>query len=1654
MDLDLYLKNLEDIADKLASGKMTPQQAASQLTNGQDPLPSDEDIEKVGKELEKSLEPEKLPVSDKNINDLLCTYTGEELGNRILWEISKSLNFLRGIREIPDFSTNESFDRFFQSKNLAEKLERAKEILSDNLDIDLLGIKIKGANLKKRSLKIGPFSFPIHVITSRGTPLFYHIPAPKLSTKSILDKLKKKAKKPKKCIKDYNSKYGSNSEIDDDEIIKILERLSEREESLRSAGNGDPSKPKDVYDIVDDIFCEPDIPIDPETGETLFSKDDLTSFLKEICEPPAETQIEIPEDEEEKTEDVADLVNECLGQAKGIFKDNREKNEKKLRLEKAEKELEEILYYYTIIKDYYNSLYFNFVNKVVVGRKILDLIYFKKNPKANNYAITQDGRVFSEYKVKKEDNILNIQTDFNKSFNLYLPPVSDFRVPVGTSGTAGTINNGTSGTSEVNTKLEEKFYYIKNIGLGDIIVQGNKDEKIDGQSPMIVKPGGFLTIKIKEDGWDLSKDNASDSNLESVRILLRDYYEYLNPFRISVTTGGIYNREQEAKALLGEAAKVNYFPDVRYSDIQSVLKSKEFKDLSAAVNNFSARLRGSKGVIPTTSRFTEDYKGSYFGLQFEIEFPHGVGEALPYEDVKIDIPGSTYVESYQKIDIAKLKVGMEFSADGVLGGKNKDFFNSYKKFVNFKNRNPKMNTDFYNFFLSIEQTNLSKNQIISNIERDHGFLFSHLIEASASSWLFFTGDERGDNDARKIADLKPKKSVDGEPNKEFTDFWNDYKKFWDSKYISRKEDVKKRIQQIKDFSNKFNNRLSDYYFIINPSSIEDSSSLLKDASDSADLRVNKIQELLLFIAEEIKILDQENSPEKLQEKALQIKCAVSDKKGDSVGIKCPSECCGPSGQAINSGGFGGFSDSPDCPSIFTVCYWKEFCKYLNRVNILPFPNGIPPIEKPSGFLPNIGLKYWPVGYLPPSFIPLPPPIVNPLDGLPFIRIPLPMNWTKLDPILIPLPVGLIVIFIPLIGGFMPSPLVFFHDFLTGNSIFLLGIRGFRFIPRKSDPILKDPRERFKINVSRGIPHFAFPFSNLGGDNVDSPKRIQKEITENIEKQLANLNKNVDFSEIQKLQDEISTKKRDLGNKILEAKRRAALTGESTKETEDELKRYLKSVQNQKINLVKKSISDYLKKIVDVPDITFPKKSTNLIAEIPGSVKLAKNIKDKKKIGTIPKPSLINLKSKILGGLKDLEIPQDPKFLEQNKSLSPDSKIVASFNVPLSEIKNNVEEFNKLSSTILGGIGNFLNSEKSPLNPKVLGLFTTKLNPIPKNGKEIPTPGLVSPIQNGILNNLNSHLTKNLKVSASEIEKLAKRMNITENSVLRDKDLKVMMKNTLSKTLNSFPVDLKKFPLSNIATPESITGAFNSLLGSIEAPPFPPKKSGTSAVPIGIGGIPQIIIPGKAVSSFLVSGVNNILSSLDFEKIIPGGLDNFESLTDLDIKNISSSIITKFSKNNLPPIISSIPPIPLKSRPQDMIEFSMQFLPVHPFSDIAFTIIWNMIKLPPRVPITASFLEKFIQIQNLIFSKLPWPIVVLMGRWLINMLNPLYNREDLPRWDRMTLKNPMFVVFLDEFLRSAADISGGFKFFIGAGKLLYPLPDLEISLGFGTKIGVN
>ena len=61
-------------------------------------------------------------------------------------------------------------------------------------------------------------------------------------------------------------------------------------------------------------------------------------------------------------------------------------------------------------------------------------------------------------------------------------------------------------------------------------------------------------------------------------------------------------------------------------------------------------------------------------------------------------------------------------------------------------------------------------------------------------------------------------------------------------------------------------------------------------------------------------------------------------------------------------------------------------------------------------------------------------------------------------------------------------------------------------------------------------------------------------------------------------------------------------------------------------------------------------------------------------------------------------------------------------------------------------------------------------------------------------------------------------------------------------------------------------------------------------------------------------------------------------------------------------------------------------------------------------------------------------------------------DDHPVWRRMSLKNTYYVIYIDEFLRSAADVSGLFKFFFGAADPVYPVPELpeELNKVFNQK----
>lgn len=1432
--MEIKSDKLQDIVDQIKSGKITPLDAAGMLQGTSDPIPSDEEIIANAGELENSIIPVPLILSDNDINDLICTYSGEELANRIFWLILGRQGYLNRISEIPDFSTNRSFDAFLVRKGLETELNNAKEMVSDNLDLDGIGIKFTGANRKVRRFNIGPFGFQINVITNKGIPLFFHVAPPKLNLGEIIIRIRERITPPSGACK--------QSTIDENAMLQSLQNLLDEDEENRNISN--------LNNIIDEVFCEPNIPINPETGEPLFTEDDLKTFIQNICEPELETP-EAPVIPEVDIEDTTKCINETLTKAKGIFKDVRSDNELKSRNEKAERELEEILYHYRIIQNFHN-------------------------------------RVYSSYNQKIKDQ-----------------------------------------------------------------------KKVD---PLIAT----LTF----------------------------------------------------------------------------IKNKSVPFINS-LKSFSARFTGSNF-----------FNSGYVGINFIISYPTGLGKPIEYETIKSDSTSELLSDSYQSIDITKLQLGMEFSNNGILGSGNTLFLKPYQNFVTIKNENPKVNNQFFSFVNDVQNTNKSKEEIIKSIEIDHGFLYSNLLEISASPWLFFNSSERGDNDARRSENLKPSSTdKEGNPNPEFINFWGDYKISWDKKYTSKQVEIDSKIEEIKGISDLFVDSLTDYYIVFG-SGLGDTEKSLKKVSEGIDARVFEIKNLLMTIGESIQKLDQENSGSTIASKVSSIKCGV-----DSPGVKvqCPSDCCGPAGFGLEkSKNKGATVGSVDCPTFYTKCYWKEFSKKVNTVGLLPILNGIPPIENPALFAPNLGLKYWPVGYLPPSFIPLPPPLVNPLDGLPFIRIPMPMIWTKVDPIVIPLPIGLIVIFIPFIGGFMPSPLVFFYDFLTGTSIFLLGMRGFRFIPRKSDPNIPDPLENYKKFLSFGVPNNLFPFGNLVGDNVDSSARLLQEVISNIEKKLTNVQKNVDFSKIQKVQDDIDKKKKDLEADALDLKRKKAIDGtEAYDEKKKQLDEISKSFDSLKESAIKDTLKDYLKNSMDLPDISFPKNSKNLLVEIPSPIKRIQEINSKIKLGTLPDVPVINLHSRILSKINSVKIPGDPKFEEQNKNLSPDSKIVAKFDNKLSEITKNKEDLAKMNGLVGKTVGEYLDSENSPLSSKSLLLFKPKINPIPKIGGEtIAAPGLVENIPNPIIDSLKSQLSKSIKLDPSTFTQLVNNSAIGENKILRARDLKLIVKNTLNKSLSAFPVDLKKFSIPDSASAANISKSLSAFSASLEIPPFPPKKSGNPATPIGIGGIPQIQIPGKVISNFLMEGISASIDSIDINSIIPGGLESFKDLSADDIKSMGKNIATDFTKKAKIPVIGNLPQIPLTARPQDFTELTMSFLPVHPFSDIAFTLLWTKYKMVPRIPISSSVVKPIQDIQNLLVYNIPWPVAVLMGRNLLNIINPLFTRDDIPRWDRMTLKNPFFVVFLDEFLRSAADISGGFKFFAGAGKLFYPLPDSEINLGFGTKIDIN
>lgn len=1680
---DLSTMSTTDIVNAITGGNVQTEEYVD--------LQSEDGFRKISEEVAKdtnslleSLNPKGPPIPIERIEELSCNFEGDELYSHILLESiklrdpklyrklkksgildNKSLTAEDiGIKKNNLFEndgkiTSEPIEGYLE-KNSPEIIEDIKERIFDNIDPLLIGKPSNSGAKKKRELNVMGFKIPLDFIMAGKRIVHVKLGGDKKTNEEALDTIKN-------TLGDqYKTTKPCDGEIPQPELFTEIE-----------IGGEDP---------IDD--CTPGVPEDPVTGEPIINDENINDLGEDFCDPPgADYTDEVPKEEDPKPEDVdIDAIQSCLDSA--FEKSDKIDKDTKLlgRWQMIEKNLEEIYYHYQIIWEYQKSLVENWQSRVPEDEG--DITDFELAVQILSYK-NQEKNIESDILNKN----LELQADKNKFIR---------------------INNFlTEEVFKINGFTIEQYIELDDDGLseefqkaietGSSFVSYNDDSKsynIEGGIEEFRNNYQYLISLLVRENFieSLEKDlkgvikqkNADLETLSERRETVIDIDDIEKSFLPEDTTSSDPYGQDSIKLEVNERV----FSDIITPYYTYDGYGKQFLD---DLESFSVRFKGT----------SFDYERSE--LQFDLTLMTDLGNPLPYKEVKkpgkisIKAPSSGGLKTVTEPDQDKIKIGNEYAGNG---GLLSDFSPVYLRgyqFLKINNKKTGENdiAEFYDYVEKVIDTDQSKSSIIQSIIEERGILYGRLIEPSSSNWLFFNAEERGDNDARNPADLKPGGSdPNGEPPPVFESFYSEFKPKWDAKYKQVKSQyVDPVLKSLLTEARKAGEGLGK---TINTHDIV-GVRLYENYFDIKE-KYDRLEELILYVATARQEIEESLTPEKIEEEFSKIKCASPSSSSGASGVgdtedgqdpeNCPPVCCGEPGSDFETENYLTSSGpSSDCPTIYQKCWWKQFAKDVTKVGLLPYPNGLPPIEDSSFFLSGgpsvrLGFKYWPVGYLPPAFIPIPAP--NPVDGQPFIRIPLPMVWTIIPPIVIPLPLnlGILVIFIPFIGGFMPTPLVYLKEFILGNSIFLTGVRGPRFIPRKSDPALPDPLESIKQMLTYGVPDNLIPLPGFGKDNIDAPERILGDLQTNLTKIFDSVPPPGNIEGLRNLQDlEINLKDEILEENKNYLKKEALLDIEKPNSELQKIK--LDSLIDERKNTLIEIIEDYIDKGIPNPkSIYFPQDKDKLKIDIPGIVKSFRILKDMKS-SFVPTKCIgtIDYKEEIREVLKLLKIPAPPKYLLDNVGVSNANKIYLRDNkdprtMNQEEFEDLVKEI-KAVSLIVTHI--LMRGNRFSIIKKIRdGAFSLTEDCELEGAFEFPPIELtnLAPLPLSFtrrfdpeLNRIYLNIMTGMASALYSPEDFAPYVRFVEGNpelVIRIKDLKKIIAKKIGLTRRGpfeleRPIDKEEPLISNYPHPEgplccleSLNKGFGNAVSLFELPTiFPPKQDQITQT-LGAGGIIQITIPGTVIKKFLKEAVSIYLKNGGLEVLLPEVNDidspKFKNLDPSDIQKMTRNIVREIldpNSPNVPPFmeIAKTPILP-KARPTDFVELALIGLGAPPPARIVFSAYWQYFKGVPKSPLGEKLVLPSVNISSSILSKIPWPVAVLLGRNVVNLINPMLFSDDLPAWRRMSLKNVYYVVYIDEFLRSAADVSGLHKFFFGAANPVYPIPELpsELQKAFNVK----
>ena len=697
--------------------------------------------------------------------------------------------------------------------------------------------------------------------------------------------------------------------------------------------------------------------------------------------------------------------------------------------------------------------------------------------------------------------------------------------------------------------------------------------------------------------------------------------------------------------------------------------------------------------------------------------------------------------------------------------------------------------------------------------------------------------------------------------------------------------------------------------------------------------------------------------------------------------------------------------SADAPNPTKSCYWKKFAKLATTYGLLPFPDLQPKT-------PGQGLRYWPVGLI------IPTPAM-------LIKIPLPVVWIPL--ITITSKFGIIVIFLG-VNGILPCPYVMYIG-KGGIKTFVVTMRG----PSKSFGYkAQDTDIGYPIKIR--IP-FALSLAALDADLRNLILAANKkgfppfdEFTEDIKKSIftaidnAGLPKSKNFDKIKIKLKKIADKTENLDFSV-----------------------------NDIYDAIQKDASDWVNDM-NLPKITLPK-DKGQSASVPNIVKVIQQAIDfySNKF-VMPQLKMFDFKEKIIQKVGDMlddtdlkkEISKLPK--ELNVTNEEDVK---KFNAFMKKVIDKLEKkflpdpWNPQTAynvtdrcTLAGNIYISAVDNNVGVTPYKYSSVWIKTDELMKGSLMMPSISIGNPFkckETLLIPEFDLAFLAAVKAAFAMIKSILGNLSGSDISgvigfkLFKTDNLLILVYEMIDKLIPSIP-------LPNLLSTNFIK-VFKKMAMDAMATDMPTLDLLSGLIP------KSITIDLDVIKSVLVGIVVSMLRSMlpVFDLSSPQAILSILSLSMVELKQIIKSMIEsamdtiaapiKPAYNTASAVFSAAKFI---SDQKSTLDGAMSPL------DLAKSIATSMIKVAKDIlkgPLDGTLVipPEVLEVAMELLKKLsfiPFPVVGAAGAFgagpAIRLVHPLLYEDDLPPWERLNLKNMLFVLFLDEFCHTAKQQGGFFE----------------------------